>query len=152
MDRRRVFGAFSVSATLLLVAAGCGGPSASPSPATTTVPVTLQEWSIGTGVAAAPAGLVTFRVTNQGPVDLHELVVIKTDLLLISLPTDANGVVDEEGGGMEVMGEVEDIPVGASQDLSLTLAPGAYVLICNIYEEGEAHYTMGMRTSFTVNP
>ena len=32
------------------------------------------------------------------------------------------------------------------------MAAGKYVLLCNIYEETdkEAHYTMGMRTAFTV--
>jgi len=34
----------------------------------------------------------------------------------------------------------------------VTLEPGAYVLLCNIYtaEEDEAHYDMGMRTAFIV--
>jgi uncharacterized cupredoxin-like copper-binding protein len=45
------------------------------------------------------------------------------------------------------------VAVGATQTLTLDLPAGAYVLICNIYDETEqeAHYSKGMRTSFTVN-
>jgi len=43
-------------------------------------------------------------------------------------------------------------PVGESQELSVTLDAGTYVLLCNIYDEdeAEAHYHLGMRTAFTV--
>jgi hypothetical protein len=51
---------------------------------------------------------------------------------------------------MEVIDEIEDIPVGESQDLTVSLDAGSYVLICNIVESGEVHYAMGMRTAFTV--
>ena len=114
--------------------------------------VTVQEFAVGTSVTSAPAGDVTFAVTNTGPDDVHEFVVIKTDLSFTALPTDANGAVDEAAGGMEVKGEIEDIPVGTSQDLTLTLEPGTYALICNIWDEAEmeAHYSEGMRTEFTV--
>ena len=58
----------------------------------------------------------------------------------------------EEGEGITVVDEIEDIPVGESQDLSVSLDAGHYVLLCNIYseDEQEAHYTKGMRTNFTV--
>ncbi len=68
-------------ATLLLVAAGCtAGASASPSAGATTVTVTLQEFSVLPEPATAPAGDVTFHVTNDGPDDIHEFVIFKTDL------------------------------------------------------------------------
>ena len=114
----------------------------------------LQEWAVGTVPQTAKAGLVNFTVTNTGPADTHEFVVIKTDLSFIALPTDADGAVDETAGGMTVEGEIEDVLVGSTQSLSLTLTPGAYALICNIYDatENEAHYQEGMRTTFTVTP
>jgi uncharacterized cupredoxin-like copper-binding protein len=100
------------------------------------------------------AGEVTFEVTNDGPEDIHEFVVIKTDLDVAELATDADGAVDEAGEGMEVIDEIEDLAVGASETLMLTLEAGSYVLICNIVEEEdgetEAHYALGMRTAFTV--
>jgi uncharacterized cupredoxin-like copper-binding protein len=134
--------------------AGASSPSAaaSGSGAGTAVSVTLEEWAVSTDVATAPAGAITFTATNDGPDDVHEFVVIKTELEFIALPTDAQGAVDEAGGEMEVIGEIEDIAVGASDELTVTLEPGAYALICNIYDETEmeAHYEMGMRTAFTV--
>lgn len=136
-------------------AAGTSGTETSPpdSAAEGSVAVTLQEWAVGTTPQAAPAGDVTFDVTNQGPEDEHEFVVIRTDLSLIDLPTEETGAVDESADGIEVIDEIEDIPVGDSQSLTVNLQPGAYVLICNIYDESEqeSHYQQGMRTSFTVN-
>jgi uncharacterized cupredoxin-like copper-binding protein len=118
----------------------------------TTVDVTLVEFSVGTSVVSAPAGDVTFQVSNEGPEDQHEFVIIRTDLAPGDLPTNDNGSVDEEGEGIEVIDEVEELDVGDSEELSVPLEPGAYVLICNIFdqEENEAHYQEGMHTPFTV--
>lgn len=150
---RRTF--LIVLPAIVLVAAAC--TSASPSPGagggeSTTVNVTLQEWSVLPEVSSAEAGEITFHVTNDGPDDIHEFVVIKTDLAPGDLPTDETGSVDEEGEGMEVVDEIEDLEVGASEDVTVTLEAGSYVLLCNIYseDEEEAHYEEGMRTAFTV--
>ena len=137
--------------SLMLVLASCS--AATPTPASgTTIDVTLQEWSVLPSAATAPAGEVTFSVTNQGPDDVHEFVVLKTDLDPGDLPTAADGSVEETGEGIEVVDEIEDIPVGETMDLPVTLAAGNYVLLCNIYDatEDEAHFQMGMRTAFTV--
>jgi uncharacterized cupredoxin-like copper-binding protein len=117
------------------------------------VAVTLQEFAVGTVPPDAPAGTVTFNITNKGPDDEHEFVVVKTDLDPTALPTDpATGAVDEEGAGIEIVDEVEAIPVGDSAELAVDLDAGAYVLMCNIYDkaEKESHYQKGMRTGFTV--
>ncbi len=148
----------AVIAIAALVAA-CGGGSATPLAAatagSTTVNVTLQEFAVVPDTASAPAGTVTFAATNKGPDDVHELVVIKTDLGLLDLPTDADGKVLEDGAGMDVIGEVEDVQIGASEEFSLDLAAGKYLLICNILQtepDGslEAHYKMGMVATFEV--
>jgi uncharacterized cupredoxin-like copper-binding protein len=122
---------------------------------TTAVEVSLREFSIAPSVASAPAGTVTFEVTNDGPNDVHEFVVVRTDLAPDALPTDADGAVLEDGEGMEVIDEIEDLAVGSSETLALTLEAGSYVLICNIVEEEdgetEAHYALGMRSAFTVD-
>ena len=96
---------------------------------------------------------MTFNIENKDPDDTHEFVVIRTDLDPTALPTEENGAVAETGEGMEVVDEVEEIPVGDTPTLTIDdLTAGSYVLICNIYdeEEQEAHYSEGMRTGFTV--
>lgn len=150
----------ALPAVVLVVSACTSAPSgtavasASPSAAAGagTIAVTLQEWAVVPATTSTAAGDVTFQITNTGPEDVHEFVVLKTDLDPGALPTDANGAVTESGEGMEVIGEVEDVPVGETKELSVTLAAGKYVLLCNIYDETEkeAHYKLGMRTAFDV--
>jgi uncharacterized cupredoxin-like copper-binding protein len=143
---RATKGALIAAALLFGVAmTACGGGGG-------TVQVTLQEFSVIPDQESVSAGEVTFEVENTGPEDVHEFVVIKTDLAPDALPTDENGVVEEEGEGMEVIDEIEDIPVGETQSLTVDLDAGNYALICNIWdeEEQEAHYAVGMRTAFTV--
>lgn len=145
------FGLIAALASALIIA-GCTGGSASPGTTAATVDVTLQEWAVVAAPGSVGAGDVTFKVTNEGPEDVHEFVILKTDLDPGALPTDDNGAVTEEAEGIEVVDEIEDIPVGRNQELTVSLASGAYVLLCNIYseEEDEAHYKLGMRTGFTV--
>ena len=154
MGARRLSGAAAVAAFAL---AGCAASSGSPSQEAgggdaTTIDVALQEWSVTPSAASVAAGDVTFVITNDGPNDVHEFVVLKTDLDPGELPTDDHGAVSEDGEGIEVIDEIEDIPVGETQELSVSLDAGNYVLLCNIYDEGEdeAHYQMGMRTAFEV--
>jgi uncharacterized cupredoxin-like copper-binding protein len=150
---RNRFRTASILASLALAAAACTQAGASPTAGgngATTVSVTLQEFSVLPDPTSAPAGDVTFHVTNDGPEDVHEFVIIRTDLAPDALPIGEDGTVDEEGEGMEVIDEIEDIPVGESQDVTASLDAGAYVLICNILESDEAHYQMGMRTAFAV--
>jgi uncharacterized cupredoxin-like copper-binding protein len=143
-----------------LVIAACTSESASPGATTgvaatgaaTTVDVTLQEWAVVAAQSSVGAGPVTFKVANSGPEDVHEFVILKSSLDPGALPVDETGAVTEDGEGIEVVDEIEDIPVGETMELTTTLAAGSYVLLCNIYsaEEQEAHYKMGMRTAFTV--
>jgi uncharacterized cupredoxin-like copper-binding protein len=137
--------AVSMAAGLALVAVSCGDDEE-------TVQITLQEFAVGADPASVPAGSVTFEASNEGPDDVHEFVVIATDLAITELPTVEDGSVDEAGEGLEVIGEIEDIPVGETQSVTLDLEAGSYALICNIYDadEDEAHYQEGMRTAFTV--
>lgn len=141
-----------IALAMLLVGCAGTGDGSDAADGGTTVGVTLQEWAVVVDTATAPAGEVTFDIRNDGPEDVHEFVVIRTDLDPGGLPVDENGVVLEDGEGMEVIGEVEDIPVDDVGSLTLSLDAGGYVLVCNIWseDEGEAHYMMGMRTAFTV--
>jgi uncharacterized cupredoxin-like copper-binding protein len=145
--RHRGIRALSMVSLIALAVGGaaCGGGGK-------TVDVTLREFEVVPAESSVEAGEITFEANNTGPDDIHEFVVIKTDLAADALPTDENGAVTETGQGMEVIDEIEDIPVGETQSVTVNLDAGNYVLICNIWDEAEqeAHYAQGMRTAFTV--
>jgi uncharacterized cupredoxin-like copper-binding protein len=129
-----------------LLLPACGGDGGG------TVAVTLQEFSIAVDPASISSGEVVFDASNDGPEDVHEFVVFRTELGPADLPTDETGSVVETGEGIELIGEIEDIPVGETMSVTLDLDAGSYVFICNIYDEDEqeSHYQEGMRTSYTV--
>jgi iron uptake system component EfeO len=146
----------AVLVPVLLTLAACSPsasePAGSAGAGATTVNVTLQEWAVVPDAETAPAGEITFAVTNDGPDDVHEFVILRTDLAPDDLPTDEHGAVDESGEGIELVDEIEDIPVGETQEVTVDLEAGNYVLLCNIYsaDEDEAHFAEGMRIAFVV--
>ena len=147
-----ILGALVLLAALAF--AGCDDDEDGGGDGGTTVDVILSEWVVDPDVTSVPAGEVTFAANNEG-VDDHELVVVKTDLSADALPTDDTGKVDEEGEGIEVIGEIEEFAAGGSEEATFNLAAGSYVLFCNIVEEEESgetesHYQEGMHTAFTV--
>jgi hypothetical protein len=145
---------------LALVIAACGpigggGESAEgtvPIPVGTPVNVTLSEYSVETDIENAPAGDMTFHVTNEGPNDVHQfMVILADDLEPDTLPTLDDGSVDTENGeGVDEIQVIEVIAVGETKDLAISLEIGDYVLICNMVEGDESHYQEGMRTAFRV--
>ncbi len=159
--------------SLVLLAAACGDdeedgatatptePAATEPSADTTPPEGAIAIALGPGfqIVADPetaaAGTVTFNIANEGE-EVHEFVVISTDLDPGELPTAADGSVDETQAGMTVIDEVEDLQAGSSEELTVSLDAGSYALICNLVEEagsehaGDAHYTLGMFAAFAV--
>lgn len=148
MRRVTMFGSIIAVSALGLSAAGCGSASSSPSaasapaPAEGSIPVSLTEWSVTPTSGTAPAGSVTFAVTNSGT-QVHEFVVVKTDS-----KADALAVVDNKIDELVLtpVDEIEDIAVGATPTLTVDLAAGHYVLLCNI----ETHYAQGMHADLDV--
>jgi uncharacterized cupredoxin-like copper-binding protein len=140
-------------AVLVLVGAMSVGAAACGNGGGGTVNVTLHEFEVVPAETSIQAGEVTFKATNEGPDDAHELVVIKTDLAPDALPTKADGSVDEEGAGIEAIGEIAEFPPGENRSAKFDLEAGKYVLICNVFEEEgqESHYQNGMRAAFTVD-
>jgi uncharacterized cupredoxin-like copper-binding protein len=146
-------------AALALLAAACGddgeeaggGPTAGEEPDATTIGVSLIEWSVVPDEMSAPAGTVTFEVTNEGEME-HEFVIVRSDAGLADLPVAADGAVDE--AQVEVVGEIEEMAPGSTESASFDLEPGNYILICNLVEEMEGevhrHYQQGMRIPFEV--
>jgi uncharacterized cupredoxin-like copper-binding protein len=110
------------------------------------VHVDLTEWSITPVTTVIPAGLVTFEVTTPPTAaKTHELQVIKSDLPIDALPINLEGDVDETQVG-ERIGLIEQVRPGDVDSATFTLAPGRYVLLCNLAE----HYIQGMVTEIQV--
>lgn len=152
--RRYYLFAGAAVALLALLAAACGDDDdddGGDDGGGATVNVLLSEFVVEADPGSASAGDVTFAVTNEGE-ETHEFVILKTDLAEDALPTADDGSVDEEGEGVEVIDEIEDIEAGADGEVTANLEAGDYVLFCNIVEEdnGESHYAEGMHTAFTV--
>jgi hypothetical protein len=115
--------------------------------------ITLTEWSVETDVDTLPEGPITFDITNDGERE-HELLIVRTDIPAPELPTNEDGSLDEDAGGVDVEREIEDIESGDETSRSYTLDPGTYVLLCNIVEDIDgaetSHFAEGMSAPFTV--
>jgi uncharacterized cupredoxin-like copper-binding protein len=135
-----------VLAGLAATLVACGGGE------TIEVQVSLREWSITSTVNQVKPENVRFVVTNDGQFP-HEFVIVKSDLSIEELPV-ADGKVDEEK--VARVDEIEPFGAGETQTKTLDLAPGKYILICNIVERppGEpirSHYQEGMRAAFLIS-
>ncbi|HEY7667643.1 MAG TPA: sulfocyanin-like copper-binding protein [Actinomycetota bacterium] len=122
-----------------LLLPGCGGSDAD-------VNATLSDYVIDLDTTSAAAGELSFGLTNDAE-QTHEFVIFRTDLAPDQLPTNEDGDVDEEGEGVELVDEVEDITAGSDAELTVTLDAGSYVFICNL----PGHYRQGMHAAFSVS-
>ena len=130
--------AVPVAVALGLVAASCGGGGG--------IGTTLADYTITLDESSGDAGELTFDVTNDAE-QTHEFVIFQTDLAADALPTNEDGDVDEEGEGVTLIDEIEDIEAGSDESLTVNLDAGSYVFICNL----PGHYRQGMHTTFTVS-
>ncbi len=112
-----------------LVAASCGGgggkPSgeqpSGPSAGAAAVTVTEKEWSITFSTAALKAGPLKLTLKNEGSIE-HNFIIKEANV------------------------EVDSIQPGKSKEVTVTLKPGTYTVMCNIAGHAEA----GMQTSIKV--
>ena len=101
------------------------------------------------GVAANPKeatpGMVRFDVTNLASGLVHEVQVARiTGETQVLTYDQSRNKVDTEG--LEVLGSVSEIMPNKSASLILDLAPGKYLLFCNV----AGHYMAGMWTTIEV--
>jgi uncharacterized cupredoxin-like copper-binding protein len=131
------------------------GPPATSAPASvapTAVPsagpatIALTEWKVDTASTIAK-GSVTFSISNAGTIP-HELLVFKSDLAPAAYPTDAAGDIVEDGAGVTLVSDGENIDPAGTQSRTVDLVPGTYLFVCNI----PGHFTAGMFTVVTVTP
>jgi len=131
----------------LIALAACSSDSGSDD---RTVKVTLRDYDVVLSPTVS-VGKVTFAARNDGEF-VHEIVVVKTDLAPAELPRDENGMFDELGAGVTFIDEVENIPPGATKELTVDLQPGKYYLLCNKLAEPDdpkGHFEHGMYQRFT---
>src|SRR6478609_2409591 len=121
---RRQATVLCISFVAVLLLASCGG-SAGPE----TLSANLTDTGIQVSSATLPAGTITFHIANSSAAELHEFVIIRTDLNADQLPQAADGSIDEEK--LSSPGEKGDIAAGQAGDLTLTLPAGRYMFICN---------------------
>lgn len=130
-------------------------PVGDPATATSTLDVTLDEWSVQPAQPRVAAGRVTFTADNVGEMP-HELVIVRFAGDPGALPVDEEGAVDEQKLPPDALvGEIEAFPPGMTCQGTFDLPPGEYVLLCNIVDrqggELHVHYQLGMRTKLTAD-
>jgi len=104
----------------------------------------MTDYKITVNVPSVRAGKIKIGVRNIANME-HSFQVLKTDLAPDKLPVDGASAKAKEDGKV---GEIPSIVVGKSAAVTLDLAAGKYVFICNI----AGHYQLGMHTGFTVDP
>ncbi len=124
-------------ATATVPAAGNGAAGAE-------VDVGIREFEVIPSRETVAAGSVTFKVANEGAV-VHTFSVVKSDLDPGELPlNEPLTAVDE--AQVDVLASTAGIAPGSSEEVTLDLEPGRYVLMCNI----DGHYVAGTFAGFTV--
>ncbi len=103
----------------------------------------LSDYKLVLDHASVTGPHVVIGIRNHAAM-AHELKVIKTDVAADQLPIDGAAAKAKEDGKV---GELLNIPGGASRKLVVELPPGKYVLICNV----AGHYQLGMRVALEVN-
>jgi uncharacterized cupredoxin-like copper-binding protein len=106
--------------------------------------LSLYEWK----VIAAPdmrAGKTTFTISNFGTVP-HELLIFKSNLPLAAYPRDKAGNIIEDGPGITLLSDGENIDPSGAQTRTIDLKPGTYLFVCNI----PGHFKQGMFQVVTV--
>ena len=123
------------------------------------VRVELGEYSVAAPATLAP-GRVTLETVNRGRLE-HELLILRTDRPAGDLPMGLEGPALELAGEL-VLGEAHGhsshektrlrggpprhIRPGRTRRDTVTLAPGRYVLLCNL----PGHYAAGQRAALVV--
>jgi len=134
---------------------GSSAPSATPVASASIVPsasaagtpsVSLTEWKVIVDGTIRP-GKTKLTIHDIG-VAAHELLVFKSKLAPSAFPTDKSGDILEDGPGVKLLSDGENIDPGATQTRTIDLAPGTYFLVCNI----PGHFKQGMFTKVTVAP
>jgi uncharacterized cupredoxin-like copper-binding protein len=108
--------------------------------------IILTEWKVAM-VPTMRAGAFIFAITNSGTIP-HELLIFESKLEPSAYPTQSSGGINEEGAGVALVSDGENIDPGGSQPRKITLKAGKYLFVCNI----PGHFQQGMYTVVTLTP
>lgn len=148
-----------LSLAVVALLAGCGSSSSSPSASRSAAPasvavsasaagaltIVLTEWKVA-AASTLKAGPAVFTITNAGTIP-HELLIFKSDLAPTAYPTDSAGTIDEEGTGVTLVSDGDNLDPAGSQPRSVDLKAGTYLFVCNI----PTHFKQGMYIVVTVS-
>ena len=142
--RRPPAAAFAVVVGLALIGAALVSRAAEATAGQpSVVRVAERDFHISVVHGRISAGTVIFRVRNHGP-DEHEFIVVRADS---GLPLRPDGItLDEAALDKSIVGAIEPTPAGKTNILRLSLKPGRYALVCNMF----GHYMGGMHASLQV--
>ena len=123
---------------------GAGATATTTAPAAATKVAVLmgkpKEFSLSAVPVQVAAGKTTFIVANKGTI-LHEMVVVASTGGAAAL-RQPDGTASEDGS----LGEVADVQAGGGGQLTVTMPPGKYVLLCNL----PGHFANRMYANFVV--
>ena len=122
-----------VLASLCLLVGACAPAAAGDA----TISVQLTNNTVELSQDTVASGRIVFDTTNTASDLVHEIEVFSGATMGATLPV-SSGVADTTG--LELVDEIEDIVPGAAATLTLDLAPGAYLVVCNL----PGHYALGM--------
>lgn len=119
------------------------------------VPVRAVEYAFADMPASIPAGLTTFRVTNEGK-ELHHVWIVRLEEGKTASDFMQAAKAVAEGAPVpkwivDLGGPNAGVP-GMPMDGTLDLQPGRYVMVCHIPSpsDGVPHLAKGMMKEFTV--
>jgi len=122
------------------------GQSAGTGPARTQQTVVAKDFKLTLSSAVWPAGDVQVVFDNRGP-DTHELLMFAAGGMAGEMPMRLDAVtVDEDSAQLHNVIDETGTPAGGTQTVTVHLAPGHYVILCNM----SGHYMAGMREDVTV--
>jgi uncharacterized cupredoxin-like copper-binding protein len=134
--------AFATLCLAAILASACGAGQPETLPADVQVVADMKDYGITLSVSTVKAGVVKFGIRNNGAM-AHQFDLIRTDLAPDKLPIDSASAKAKEDG---LVKQVLNIGAGKVATVSADLAPGHYVIICNV----AGHYQLGMRAELKV--
>jgi azurin len=109
----------------------------------------LVEWAIDAPTEYA-AGPITFTASNDGSFP-HEFVVIRGDGY-DSLPLAEGGaVIEDDLAEGDLIARTSRIGGGSTEELTVDLESGSYVLLCNLGGGGASHAGRGQHLDIVVS-